>query len=114
MRPAKSELPVMASEKFMATWRRLSQVYAGQINDCMAGIEAGLVVVPVDLGAIRLAAHTLAGSAVTFGYQEVGLAAAALEDFLTPLIARGSMLSPSENERLQTLVGRLRLAAAHA
>ncbi len=108
----------MVSHKFLETYAQLSSAYAAQIEQCLSAMDsafASLATMAVEEGltAVRLHAHTLAGSAATFGYAGVGLAAAELEDFLIPLIARGSAPSRSENERLQTLVGRLRLAATH-
>jgi HPt (histidine-containing phosphotransfer) domain-containing protein len=109
----------MVNQKFLEAYAQLSSAYALQIEQCLSAMDSAFasmatMAVGQGLTAVRLQAHTLAGSAPTFGYAGVGLAAAELEDFLIPLIARGGALSRSENERLQTLVGRLRLAAAHA
>ena len=67
---------------------------------------------PEDSAELLRRLHTLAGSAKTFGFPELGTAARAAENYLEPYTRQGVMPPVAEREEFGRLLGMLRQCAS--
>lgn len=110
----------MSSEQFRQRMSEFTVRYRGQMHQTIELIEAalaGIVHAPLvgdALHAIERQAHTLAGSAPTFGFRDIGMEAARLEEFVRPLRLRGTSLATEEAATLRNLVMGLKAHASYA
>lgn len=77
--------------------------YASELKSKVAQLES----VRRDLRALHAMAHSIAGSAGTFGFHDAGRAAGELEAALKPLLDRTEAPRPEEQARIDALFDRL-------
>ena len=80
--------------------------------DALWGMMAGGAKQPEACGELLRKLHTLAGSAKTFGFPEVGTAARAAENFLEPFCGDGAMPQAADREAFGLLLASVRQCAA--
>lgn len=109
----------MSTEQFKQRYAELAVRYREQIVQCVTTMEGAVGVVEHGPSAdhalqqIEREAHTLAGSAPTFGFKEVGEVAARLEDFARMLRERGAPLLNEDSAELRNLIMTVRAVATY-
>lgn len=80
--------------------------------DALWGMMAAGATQPEACGELLRKLHTLAGSARTFGFPELGTAARVAENFLEPYCKDGAMPQSSDREAFGRLLGAVRQSAS--
>jgi len=110
----------MSTERFQQRFAELTERYRAQMAQGIAVMEAALGAIDQPAGValalrtVEREAHTLAGSAATFGFPAVGAAAARLEDQARPLRLRAVPPARAELDALRQLIDILKALATHA
>lgn len=88
-----------------ADYQRALPEKLAQLQACWLALAPGAA--PSALGALERQAHTLAGTAGTLGFRDVGTAARALEELLVRAGGRGAALTSAQHAEIALAVAAL-------
>lgn len=98
-------------EAFSAEYRASLPAKLAEV-DALWGMLAAGATQPEACGELLRRLHTLAGSAKTFGFPDLGVAARAAESFLEPYCQDGAMPQAADRQSFGLLLSAVRQSAA--